>query len=300
MNEHIDLSALQGGAILPSPAWQRRKLQQLCQQQVPLDELAEQISSDPAMSGTVIGLANAALAPRQRSHAAVSGAMLASIGLPALHQAFAGPAAAPAPCDGFDQQRYWAHALAMACAARLVGDALRLAPADELFTCGLLARSGQLALASLRPQAYAQLLRQHGGGAPAGLLQQEARRFGHHQLALSGMLMRGWGMPELLCDAVLCHAAPPGCGLAGRLSNLAWLLKLASAIADLILLNGAGQRGPAIGAARALGLDAERLETLLRHSNADWTEWQNLRGQAPYAAPMRAMQASAHHHAASF
>ncbi|MEG0885481.1 MAG: HDOD domain-containing protein, partial [Janthinobacterium sp.] len=190
MNEHIDLSALQGGAILPSPEWRRQRLAAMCAQQVSLDELAEQIRCDAPLSGQVIGLANGAVPAGGRKHAAVSAAMLAAIGLPALRQAFAARPAPPDACAPFDGERHAAHALAMACAARLVGDALRLAPADELFTCGLLARSGQLALASLRPQAYAQLLRQHGGGAPAGLLQQEARRFGHHQLALSGMLMR--------------------------------------------------------------------------------------------------------------
>ncbi|MDN2696972.1 HDOD domain-containing protein [Janthinobacterium sp. SUN073] len=276
MKAHLDLASLLGGAILPSPAWRRHWLATLFQQQVPFDELAEQLGCDPALTGTVIGLANRAVPPGERQHAAVDAAMLAAIGLPALRQAFAIPALPAATCAHFDEQRFWSHSQAMACAARVAGEALQLAPAKELYTCGLLANIGQLALAVLHPQAYGQLLGQHGGAARALLLCEESRRFGHHQLALSASLMRGWGMPDILCDAVRCHAAPPGFGQAGRMTDLAWLLKLASGFADLILRNGVGPRGPATAAARVLGLDVNHMETLLRHSNAEWSEWREI------------------------
>jgi len=276
MNAHLDLAGLFGGAILPSPAWRHHWLATLCQQEVSLAELAEQLGCDPALTGKVIGLANGAVPPGERQHAAVDAAMLAAIGLPALRQAFAIPAQPAATCAHFDEQRFWSHSLAMACAARVAGDALQLAPPKELYTCGLLANIGQLALAVLHPQAYGELLGQHGGTARALLLCEESRRFGYHQLALSASLMRGWGMPDILCDAVRCHAAPPGFGQAGRMTELAWLLQLASSFAELILRNGVGPRGPAMAAARVLGLDADHMETLLRHSNAEWSEWREI------------------------
>jgi hypothetical protein len=94
-------------------------------------------------------------------------------------------------------------------------------------------------------------------------------------------------MPDILCDAVRCHAAPPGFGRAGRMTDLAWLLKLASGFADLILRNGAGPRGPALAAARVLGLDGERMETLLRHSNAEWSEWREILEPQAHLGPCR-------------
>lgn len=287
MSAHIDLAGLLGGAILPSPAWRQHWLASRCQQQVPLDELAEQIGCDPALTGKVIGLANAGVPPGERMHAAVNAALLEAIGLPALREVIAAPAPPAATCAHFDAQRFWSHSLAMACAARVAGDALQLAPADELYSCGLLANCGQLALATLHPQEYGQLLAQHGDAAGARLLCAESRRFGHHRLALSASLMRGWGMPEILCDAVRCHAAPPGFGRAGHMTDLAWLLKLASSFADLILRNGAGPRGPALAAARVLGLDAEHMETLLRHSNAEWSEWREILAAPAHVATCR-------------
>ena len=287
MSAHIDLARLPGGAILPSPAWRRHWLATLCQQQVALDELAEQLGCDPAMTGKLIGLANAGVPPGGRRHAAVSAAMLAAIGLPALRQACTIPAPPAPTCAHFDAQRYWSHSLAMACAARVAGDALQLAPADELYSCGLLANCGQLALASVHPQEYGELLGQYGNGVTARLLGEESQRFGHHQLALSANLMRGWGMADMLCDAVLCHAAPPGFGRAGRMTDLAWLLKLASSFADLILRNGAGPREPALATARVLGLDAGYMETLLRHSNAEWSEWRDILEPHSHLAPCR-------------
>lgn len=287
MSARIDLARLCGGAILPSPAWRHHWLETLRQQQVPLDELAEQLGCDPALAGKVIGLANAGVPPGERKHAAVSAAMLAIIGLPALRQVFATPTVPEPACEHFDVQRFWSHSLAMACAARVAGDALQLAPADELYSCGLLANCGQLALATLQPQEYGQLLAQHGNTAKARLLCAESQHFGHHQLALSAVLMRGWGMPDILCDAVRCHAAPPGFGRAGRMTELAWLLKLASSFADLILHNGAGARGPALAAARVLGMDAEYMETLLRHSNAEWSECRDILEPQAHTAPCR-------------
>ena len=287
MNAHLDLASLLGGAILPSPAWRRHWLATLFQQQVPFDELAEQLGCDPALTGKVIGLANAAVPPGERKHAAIDAAMLAAIDLPALRQAFAIPARPTATCAHFDEQRFWSHSQAMACAARVAGEALQLAPAKELYTCGLLANIGQLAIAMLHPQTYAELLGQHGSAARALLLCEESRRFGHHQLALSASLMRGWGMPDILCDAVRCHAAPPGFGQAGRMTELAWLLQLASSFADLILRNGVGPRGPATAAARVLGLDADHMETLLRHSNAEWSEWREILEPHAHIAPGR-------------
>lgn len=287
MSAHIDLAGLLGGAILPSPAWRRQSLASRCQQQIPLDELAEQIGCDPALTGKVIGLANASVPPGGRMHAAVNAAMLAAIGLPALREAFATPALPAPACAHFDAQRFWSHSLAMACAARVAGDALQLAPADELYSCGLLANAGQLALVMLRPQEYGQLLGQLGDAAASRLLCEESRRFGHHRLALSAVLMRGWGMPEILCDAVRCHAVPPGFGRAGRMTELAWLLKLASSFADLILHSGAGPRGPALAAAQVLGLNAEHMETLLRHSNAEWNEWREILAPPADAATCR-------------
>ena len=286
MSAQINLAALRGGAILPSPAWRRQRLTSLCQQQVSFDELAEQIRCDPSLAGMLIGLANGAVPSGGRMHAAVSPALLAALGRPALIQALAAPVAASTRCAQFDEPRFWCHALAMACAARLAGDALQLAPADELFTCGLLANTGQLALATLRPRACGQLLGRHGGAA-SRLLYEESRHFGYHRLALSASLMQGWGLPEPLCSAVRCHAAPPGWGQAGGMLALAWLLKLASAFADLILVSGAGARGPALAAARVLGIDADQMETLLRHSHADWSEWRDILAPEGHASPCR-------------
>ena len=121
MNAQLDLASLLGGAILPSPAWRRHWLATLFQQQVPFDELAEQLGCDPALTGKVIGLANGAVPPGARQHAAVDAAMLAAIGLPALRQAFAIPDRPTATCAHFDEQRFWAHSQAMACAARVLG-----------------------------------------------------------------------------------------------------------------------------------------------------------------------------------
>ncbi|MBG6220025.1 MULTISPECIES: HDOD domain-containing protein [unclassified Janthinobacterium] len=276
MNAHIDLASRLGGAVLPSSAWRRYWLATLCQQQVRFDALAEQLGCDPALTGRVIGLANAAVSPGERKHAAIDAAMLAAIGLPALRQAFAIRALPTGTHAHFDEQQFCSYSLAMACAARVLGDALQLAPAKELYTCALLANIGQLELAMRHRQVYAQRPGQHGSAAKALMLCEESRRFDRHHLALSASLMQHWGMPDMLCNAVRCHAAPPGCGQAGRITELAWLLKLASSFAQLILRNGMGEREPALAAARVLGLDAAHMETLLRHSSAEWSEWREI------------------------
>ena len=92
-------------------------------------------------------------------------------------------------CPQFDYQRYWQKSLAMGCVA------MSLAPfqkinSDKLFTYGILAQIGELALATTHPKEYGKLLSQDFN---TGSREQEERKiFGISSSELTGKLLSKW------------------------------------------------------------------------------------------------------------
>ena len=118
------------------------------------------VQTDPALSGRLIKLANTAShIPRpvvSVQEAVVRQGMTAvrqlALGFSLLDQYRSGA------CQAFDYQAYWSHSLLMGLAMQALGERVRVAAADELFICGLLAQVGQLALATAYPDEYSVVL----------------------------------------------------------------------------------------------------------------------------------------------
>ncbi|HRE19368.1 MAG TPA: HDOD domain-containing protein, partial [Rhodocyclaceae bacterium] len=102
------------------------------------------------------------------------------------------------PCSAFDYPGFWSHSLFMAIASQELGRRLPLASPDELFTCGLLAQIGCLALATVYPADYAELLASTQGGCIPLDLERERLGLDHRQLAVA--IMSDCGLPQALTE----------------------------------------------------------------------------------------------------
>src|SRR4030067_3672763 len=103
-------------------------------------------------------------------------------------------------CEAFDSQGYWSHSLLMALGMQALGMRVRVAAADELFVCGLLAQVGRLALATVYPEAYnAVLMAHHANPAPA-IIVHECARLEHDHTELGIVMMCDWGMPKVFTE----------------------------------------------------------------------------------------------------
>jgi diguanylate cyclase (GGDEF)-like protein len=239
------------------------------------------LQSDPALSGRLLKIANSASGGRARAVGSVREAVThlgirrvrhIALGFSLVSQFGRGA------CRGFDYAGYWSRSLAMGVAAQAISQySGRIVPA-EAFTCGLLAQVGRLALASIYPDAYADVLGQAGDGSPAELCRLERRQFATDHNELTAALLRDWGLPELCAEAARHHEYPEGSGLpeGSRSYLLACLLNTATQMAAVCLAAGQGRSSAVLGlftACEELGVPHAELIELCDRVAAEWQDW---------------------------
>lgn len=244
-------------------------------------QLAHIIQSDPALCGRLIRAANCAALSGRRPVASVSDAILV-LGIPAVRQLVLGFSLISryqqGACEGFDYQAYWSRALLLAIAAQHLCQHIKVAAAEEVFACGLLAHIGRLALATAYGERYAQVLKQAGDleGQPLAEVEHQALSLDH--LTLGSAMLADWGIPGLFVSALRARFEPDTAGFAegSRSLALARAFHLSERMASLCLADEAEQQLqlPAIlfEAAR-LAIDSEEFERIRTTVLSEWREW---------------------------
>jgi diguanylate cyclase (GGDEF)-like protein len=279
-NQFIELKA---SGNLPSPKGSALKVIELCQRDnVTLPEIIHVLQIDPAMVGRILKLANSAAFGRPRPAVALTPDVLMSIGIQSVRQVVLAFSLVSGNrnglCPGFDYELFWSRSAATGVAAQLLGAATRAAPPAELFTIGLLANIGGMALAALHAERYGELMTQAGGQFSPVLTTLEQKAFGHTHLDVAAAMMRDWGLPKLFTDAVLFHEAPQlaDFGIESRSGRLAYCLKLATQLADLCFLPQQ-ERGPEffklLPQAKELGIPDGNLIALGDQMLREWKDW---------------------------
>lgn len=286
MIDPMRFAELKASARLPSPSRVALDLiDRLKRDDVALPEICRLIQSDPGLTGRLLKLANSAAYARPRPAVAITPEVLMTLGLPAIRSlvlAFSlldGVGAHQSQC--FDFSAFWSRALLEACAAQRLGALTRQAPAAEMFTLGLVADIGRLALAGFEPAAYDKLLETIGPHPAAErLAEAERAAFGFDHTELAAALLADWGFPKLFCEAVRWHALPAAAWpfeAEGRNWRITDTLALAHRLADSLDFDDAARQTRAadlepaalrIGIGDWLNFADEVLET--------WREWGEL------------------------
>jgi two-component system cell cycle response regulator len=279
-NQFIELKA---SGNLPSPKGSALKVIELCQRDnVTLPEIIHVLQIDPAMVGRILKLANSAAFGRPRPAVALTPDVLMSIGIQSVRQVVLAFSLVSGNrnglCPGFDYELFWSRSAATGVAAQLLGAATRAAPPAELFTIGLLANIGRMALTALHAERYGELMTQAGGQFAPVLTTLEQKAFGHTHLDVAAAMMRDWGLPKLFTDAVLFHEAPQlaDFGIESRSGRLAYCLKLATQLADLCFVSQQ-ERGSdffkLLPLAKELGIPDGNLVALGDQMLREWNDW---------------------------
>ncbi|MCW5601341.1 diguanylate cyclase [Nitrosomonas sp.] len=195
-----------------------------------------------------------------------------AIGISLLEQYQSGP------CKGFDYPSFWSHALLMALAMEALGKTTRICTPDELFACGLLARIGCLALATMNPDAYTDILATHkqDPSLPLTLLEQQRLQIDHNQLTAAMLI--DFDIPMILVESIYYHEAPMESGFSEESHpfQLVRLFHLAKQVADLGL-SSESERTERISELLLLGgnigLDSESFGDFFDQINAEWRSW---------------------------
>lgn len=266
-------------ARLPTPKGVAMALVQACRSDdVNLQQIAELVRTDPALSGRLLALANSAAAGGRNVVSiddAVSRTGLVTVSQIALAFSLIDQHSSGF-CANFNYAGFWSQSILMAAASREFGTLRKMGVGGELFTLGLLAQVGRLALATAFAQEYSELLAQDFSHAE--LLRRERALAGQDRLELSVTLMTQWGIePDFARPFGLHEHAPtpqavgdPAQQDRSALAHTAWQVARALTLEtiDDVPANPACQTSLAW-----LNLDAETLRLNLVEIDSVWRLW---------------------------
>jgi diguanylate cyclase (GGDEF)-like protein len=202
--ERIDIEQLlESMEALPSMPAVALQIVRLAQEdEATVDDFAEVLMLDSALSGKLLKLANSSMynpgTPVRTLPRAVMTLGLKSVKLLAL--SFSLTDSTPRESiGGPDLRVYWRRTITCAAAAHTFGSNACRRLVDEGFLCGLLSRMGQLALAVGFPERYAAL---SNGEHAWPTRDVERETFGFAGDEVGAQLLRSWELPELLCDTI--------------------------------------------------------------------------------------------------
>jgi len=281
----IDISKfeqLRASGQLPSPKGVALAILRLTQREdASMAELARIIKSDPAFVGRLIKAANSVSANPGRPVVSVQEAMVV-LGMPAVRNLALGLSLLSqyrkGTCREFDYERFWSASLACGIALQALAQHTRVVQPEEAFSVGLLARIGELALATLYSDEYARILRAASKERNGDLARMEGEAFAMTHSELSAAMLSDWGLPKTFADPVGRHEAGEDCGFPedGRERRIVRLLALSREIAGLCLAT-AEERSRILARLHALGgraaIDAEALGVLCDRTVREWREW---------------------------
>lgn len=267
---------------LPSPKGVALAIMEVCSRDdATLEEVARIVQTDPALSSRLLRKANAA-GQGGRAVASVKDAVMRlgmnTVRLLAMSFSLVDQHAS-GPCPAFDYGAFWSHSLLLGVSAQELCKVVRVTTPDDLFACGLLARIGELALATIYPQEYAGVLQQKL--STEALLEAERQVLHTDHLEFTAVILEDCGIPKALAEPVVFHEQPEASGFreGSRPYQLLQLLVLARRMADLGCAPEAERHakvGELMRMGGQIGLDAQAFGALFDGAVAQWHSWGEL------------------------
>ncbi len=217
-----------------------------------IDELANVLSHDPAMSSKVIRVANSAAYRRRSDVLTVADAAgrlgMRSLSVIALGFSLVRDMPKSGRIAGLDVDDFWKRSLTVAAVARRIAHRTLPQLAEEAFVVGLFTHLGRILLAEHAPGLYGQVVEIGDGWPPTAL---ERSHLGFSNLEIGAALLRAWQLPELFSRTVDQLEEPrTAAGEELRLSDVV----RAAVTADMVVADATDS--PAL---QSLDADAHRL-----------------------------------------
>jgi len=279
---------------LPSPAGVGMRILVATQREdCSLSDIIGAIQADPALTGRVIKLASSVQYGSSVPITTVREAAL-RLGLRTVCNVALGftlvAGNRSGRCASFDYDRYWSWSLANAVAASALARELRLGDPAEAFTCALLVRIGELALASVHPSDYTVVLDRAQRAGGRSLRELERGRFQIDHAQVTGAMLSDWGLPEALAAAATAYLDPEERGEIedARAMELLQLLIASGTFAELCVSDAS--KRPALWAELEVvraqhGVAEERFALVCDDIANDWREWGEVLQVPTYEPP---------------
>ena len=276
------IEEIKGMEDFPKPKGTANALIRLTQREgTSLAVMAHALKSDPTLSVRVIRVANGVSGSEHGPLVSLRDAVNV-LGVPPVRSLALGFSLLE-PCRGgqcreFDHSRFWSQALARAVALQLLTAAREGLPQADAFSVGLLARVGELILATVFPAPYSELLRRRVGHAGIQLLQSEQEAFAVTHAALAASLLLDYNLPEAYAQAVesLGLPGPTNDAQGSGAANAHQLLTLADHIGAICVAAPAAARAlmpELFELGSRLSFEADQLIALCDRAAHEWREW---------------------------
>ncbi|MFH0943635.1 MAG: diguanylate cyclase [Planctomycetota bacterium] len=245
------------------------------------EDLAKTIQSDPALTGRVVKMSNSVSAGGVTQITGVAEAVV-RLGIRAVRNIALGFSLVSSyrkgKCTSFNFGQFWAGSLARAIAAQALARATRTTEPAEAYICALLSGIGRLALASVHPNPYSELLDRCVGFTETALARAEKDVFGIDHLEVAEAMFEDWHLPQAHGKAVVAFVGPPEDDTdLGRSGNaLRDLLRVVAPIADMVVAEEEDRprlRKALEPSRNAIKMDAATFNSLGDTLVSEWQEW---------------------------
>lgn len=274
---------LKASGQLPSPKGVALAVVRLLQRDdYEINDLVRLVQSDPAIAGELLKFSNTATYGNTRPIVSLFKAVttlgvlrvrVLVLALSVLHNHRSGN------CCQFDYERFWSRALATAIAAQALASYAKITP-EENFTAGLLCSIGELALASIFPERYGEII-DTPDDSPHKRIALELEAFDTDHRELGATLLQEWGLPEVLVTAIYHCELPDEADFSegSRIFLLTQSLHVALALAEICVADEGARWAmmPNLFAKAArLGIHTDELNSMADGITASWIEWGKL------------------------
>lgn len=284
-NQNNILAKLKLSGRLPTPKGVALEVINLTQREnASNQDIVRLISADPALSMRVIKAANVLLSSSSRPIVTISDAVTV-LGSRALRQLVLGIALIVdyqhGPCKQFNYLHFWAHSLLTGIYVRHLAAISRLAAVEEVFVIGLLGGIGQLAMATVYPDEFGNMLSASELQPLDELYRKEREQFGFEQAELSAAILADMNFPAIFQTLIHDYPQPEASRVVegSREWKLMNMLHLASLMADVSLSAPAVRNKLARrlrSDAALVALEEEALVKVADECAREWLEWSTL------------------------
>ncbi|GMV54792.1 MAG: hypothetical protein AMXMBFR6_05970 [Betaproteobacteria bacterium] len=249
-------------------------------------DIARIARTDPAFSARLLKAANGAVRHLRRPVVAVPDAITV-LGVSAVRNLALGLSLLAhyrdGPCKRFDYRLFWTKSLIRALSMQVLAEHIRLAGGEESFCVGLLAKIGELALATAFPKDFDEVLEAHGRSPFPDRMVAEHARFAISNPTLTAAMLVDWSIPKVFVEPVRGFEDPEANGFAkgSREESVRLILRLSEAVAHYVS-HGPDEsarnivRDQVLAAGNEMALDMSVLTQLVERVGADWQDWARL------------------------
>lgn len=228
---------LKSAGRLPSPpAVAMRILELTRSEETSLADIADAISSDPALSACVLKFINSPISGISREVSSLNQAvtLIGMRGVKMIALSFSLVSSeVKTSCPSFDHDRFWSQSLACGVAARAIARKTNSHDTGEAFTAGLLARIGQVALATGMPDEYERVL-QMAARQSCTSIEAESEILGTTHIEIGARLLEEWQLPETIWRSIGQYRSPAVASDGEGIISLAQILHTANLAASIM------------------------------------------------------------------